>query len=160
MKILGIDIGTRCGWALWSDGLITASGVWELKPSRFEGPGMKAIKLQRCMSEVLAGGGVKLVCAEEVRRHMGVDAAHCYGGLLMAIQSHCEAAETPFTTIPVGTLKHRATGRGNADKDAMIAAAESLLKRHVADDNEADAIWVAVCGAEIYSTLKAKPPNK
>jgi Holliday junction resolvasome RuvABC endonuclease subunit len=41
--------------------------------------------------------------------------------------------------VPVGTLKKHATGRGNADKAAMIAAMRTKGFRP-ADDNEADAL--------------------
>ena len=45
----------------------------------------------------------------------------------------------PYQGVPVGTIKRFATGKGNADKAAMIAAmrARGYLP---ADDNEADAI--------------------
>jgi Holliday junction resolvasome RuvABC endonuclease subunit len=41
--------------------------------------------------------------------------------------------------VPVGTIKRHATGRGNADKDAVIAAVRALGFDPV-DDNEADAL--------------------
>ena len=45
----------------------------------------------------------------------------------------------PYQGVPVGTIKKHATGKGNAGKDAMIAAA--ITRGFTpADDNEADAI--------------------
>jgi Holliday junction resolvasome RuvABC endonuclease subunit len=41
--------------------------------------------------------------------------------------------------VPVGTIKRHATGRGNADKDAVIAAVRAL-GFNPEDDNEADAL--------------------
>ena len=41
--------------------------------------------------------------------------------------------------MPVGTIKKHATGRGNARKDAMLAAARAR-GHSPADDNEADAL--------------------
>ena len=41
--------------------------------------------------------------------------------------------------MPVGTIKRHITGRGNADKDAVIAAVRAL-GFDPADDNEADAL--------------------
>ena len=42
-------------------------------------------------------------------------------------------------SVQSGTIKRHATGKGNADKDAMIAAARAR-GFSPADDNEADAI--------------------
>ena len=41
--------------------------------------------------------------------------------------------------MPVGTIKRHVTGKGNADKDAVIAAVRAL-GFDPADDNEADAL--------------------
>lgn len=40
------------------------------------------------------------------------------------------------------TLKKFATGHGNADKQGMIAEARRRFKADLADDNEADALWI------------------
>jgi Holliday junction resolvasome RuvABC endonuclease subunit len=74
-----------------------------------------------------------------VRRHVGVDAAHAYGGFLAHLTAWCEHHQIPYQGVPVGTIKKHATGKGNADKAAMMAAvrAKGFLP---ADDNEADAL--------------------
>ena len=41
--------------------------------------------------------------------------------------------------MPVGTIKRHITGKGNADKQAVIAAVQGARLRP-ADDNEADAL--------------------
>jgi Holliday junction resolvasome RuvABC endonuclease subunit len=41
--------------------------------------------------------------------------------------------------VPVGTIKRYVTGKGNADKQAVIAAVKAL-GFSPADDNEADAL--------------------
>jgi hypothetical protein len=43
--------------------------------------------------------------------------------------------------VPVGTIKRSITGRGNADKDSVIAAVRTR-GYNPADDNEADAIAI------------------
>jgi len=43
--------------------------------------------------------------------------------------------------VPVGTIKRHATGKGNADKEAMVVAARAR-GFSPADDNEADAIAI------------------
>ena len=78
---------------------------------------------------------------EEVRRHAGTDAAHVYGGLLGTLTAWCERRSIPYAGIPVGTIKRHATGKGNASKEAMIAAAKAR-GFSPADDNEADALAI------------------
>ena len=47
-------------------------------------------------------------------------------------------------------LKKFATGKGQAGKPAMIAAAEPIIGRDPIDDNEADAVRVARWGAKEF----------
>ena len=85
------------------------------------------------------GGPFHRIVFEEVRRHIGTDAAHVFGGLLATLTAWAEMHSIPYEGVPVGTIKRFATGKGNADKAAVIAA----MKAHgfsPADDNEADAL--------------------
>jgi Holliday junction resolvasome RuvABC endonuclease subunit len=144
MMILGIDPGTHCGWALFFKGHPHGSGVWDLRPRRHEGGGMRFLRLRTYLEEILAASrSIDAIAYEEVRRHMGVDAAHIYGGIVGVIGAFCEEHKIPYRGIPVGTIKKYATGKGNAKKDAMIAAAEARFGITVADDNEADALFIA-----------------
>lgn len=148
-KIVGIDIGTTCGWGLIGpDGRRVASGKWDLKARRHEGGGMRFLRFGRLLTELLEGQQVEAVVYEEVRRHMGTDAAHVYGGLVAHLQTVCEVKGIPYTGIPVGTVKKAATGKGNAGKEAMVDAAKvrwpELADLVLAlEDDEADALWVA-----------------
>ncbi len=148
-NIIGIDIGTACGWALIGpDGRRLASGEWDLKARRHEGGGMRFLRFSRLLTELLEGQQVEAVVYEEVRRHLGTDAAHIYGGLVAQLQVVCETKRIPYTGIPVGKVKKVATGKGNAGKEAMIAAAKvrwpELADLVLAlEDDEADALWVA-----------------
>src|SRR5690606_19315061 len=74
-----------------------------------------------------------------VRRHVGVDAAHAYGGFMAHLTAWCEHHQIPYRGVPVGTIKKHATGKGNAGKDAVIAAVRAWSFDPV-DDNEADAL--------------------
>jgi Holliday junction resolvasome RuvABC endonuclease subunit len=66
-------------------------------------------------------------------------AAHCYGAFLGYLTAWAEARQIPYAGVPVGTIKRHVTGRGNADKAAVIAAVR-VLGFDPADDNEADAL--------------------
>jgi Holliday junction resolvasome RuvABC endonuclease subunit len=136
------------------DGKRLASGVWNLKPSRHEGGGMRFVRLRRYLCELLdANAGEVLLGYEEVRRHAGTDAAHIYGGIVAVVQSVCEERTIPYQGVPVGTIKRLATGKGNADKTAMVAAAVVRFWP-VTDDNEADALW---CAAALDKELVLPP---
>ena len=59
----------------------------------------------------------------------------------------------PYEGVPVGTIKRHATGKGNADKEAMIAAARAR-GFNPADDNEADAIAILFWALETKGGLQ------
>jgi hypothetical protein len=138
--VLALDLGTTTGWALRRhDGGIT-SGTISFKPTRFEGGGMRYLRFRGWLTEVAAlSGGLARIVFEEVRAHAGTDAAHIYGGFLAHLSAWSEERGVPYEGVPVGTIKAFVTGKGNANKAAMIAAVEARGFRP-ADDNEADAI--------------------
>lgn len=138
--VLALDLGTKTGWALLNrDGRIT-SGTLTFKPNRFEGGGMRYLRFRRWLAEITdLAGGLGRIAFEEVRSHAGTDAAHIYGGFLGQLTAWCEERAIPYEGVPVGTIKRFATGKGNAGKDAVIAAIQARGFAP-ADDNEADAI--------------------
>jgi hypothetical protein len=140
--ILALDLGTTTGWALRSpEGLVT-SGTLSLKPSRYDGGGMRYVRFRAWLDQLgLDAGPIGAIHFEEVRRHAGTDAAHVYGGLLATLTAWAETAGIPYQGVPVGTIKRHATGKGNAPKEAMIAAARARGFSPT-DDNEADAIAI------------------
>jgi hypothetical protein len=138
--ILALDLGQKTGWAVRNaDGAI-ASGTVEFKPGRFEGGGMVFLRFRAWLQEVdETTDGVGAVYFEEIRSHRGVAAAHAYGGFLAHLTAWAEANKIPYAGVPVGTIKRHATGNGNANKEAVIAAVRAL-GFDPADDNEADAL--------------------
>lgn len=145
MTILALDLGTKTGWCVGSKGA-HASGTWNLAGGRFSGGGMRFVHLRQRLEELRAGYKLTAVYFEEVRRHRGVDAAHVYGGMLAILTAWCEENGIPYEGVPVGEIKKSFTGKGNSDKNAMIAEAE---KRgyEVVDDNQVDAIALFVLKA-------------
>jgi hypothetical protein len=140
--ILSLDLGTTTGWAVREHDGIIVSGSQSFKPQRYEGGGMRYLRFHRWLSEITRPGGTQVIdqiVFEEVRRHLGVDAAHAYGGFLSQLGSFCEEHGIPYQGVPVGTIKRHATGKGNANKADMIAVARGR-GHNPADDNEADAI--------------------
>jgi len=140
--ILALDIGTTTGWAVRGyDGLIT-SGTVSFKPGRFDGGGMRYLRFTNWLTEIdRLSGPIATIWFEEVRNHKGVDASHVYGGLMATLTAWAELRGVPYQGVPVGTIKRHATGKGNADKEAMVVAARAR-GFSPADDNEADAIAI------------------
>ena len=150
LVILALDLGTTTGWALRSANGPVAHGFVSFKSQRFEGGGMRYLRFGRWLADMLALSGsqtgsqanltgIGAIYFEEVRRHLGVDAAHVYGGLLATLTAWCEHHQIPYQGVPVGTIKRHATGKGNAGKAEVIAAMKAL-GHPVTDDNEADAL--------------------
>lgn len=150
MKILSLDLATKTGWAYHDDEGEWFAGLMDFKNQRHEGGGMRYLKFKRWLSHFVDTYAPEAVVYEEVRRHMSTDAAHVHGGLLATLQSLCEARGIPYTGIPVGTIKKRATGKGNAGKQAMVDTARAHWPTlSIVDDNVADALWIGVCGVEM-----------
>lgn len=140
--ILALDLGTTTGWALRGAGGLVTSGTVSLKPKRFEGGGMRYLRFTGWLDEIQSlAGPIAAIWFEEVRRHAGTDAAHVYGGLMGTLTAWAELRGIPYEGVPVGTIKRHATGKGNANKDAMIAAAVAHGYAPK-DDNEADALAI------------------
>jgi crossover junction endodeoxyribonuclease RuvC len=138
--VLALDLGQKTGWAVHNTDGAIASGTVEFKPSRWEGGGMVYLRFRAWLQEVdETAGAIGAVYFEEVRSHRGVAAAHAYGGFLAHLTAWAEANRIPYAGVPVATIKRHIAGKGNADKDAVIAAV-GALGFDPKDDNEADAL--------------------
>ena len=138
--ILALDLGTQTGWAIGGRGCNVTSGTISFKPNRFEGGGMRYLRFANWLDELeRLVDGISEVYFEEVRRHLGVDAAHAYGGFLGGLTSWCESNQIPYLGVPVGSIKKHITGKGNAGKRKVM---DAVMARgfNPTDDNEADAI--------------------
>ena len=137
--MLALDLGTTTGWASLAGGIVH-SGTASFRSGRFDGGGMRYLRFRGWLEQLAHdAGAITAIHFEEVRRHVGTDAAHVYGGLLATLTSWAETAGVAYQGVPVGTIKKHATGKGNASKDEVIAAMSA--RGHVpGDDNEADAL--------------------
>ena len=138
--ILTLDLGTTTGWALFDNTGSIVSGNISFKSSRFEGGGMVYVRFKNWLKELKQiYGNIDEVYFEEVRRHLGVDAAHKYGGFLSHLTAWCEINKIPYQGVSVGTIKKHITGKGNASKEEVINAVKDK-GYNPTDDNEADSI--------------------
>jgi len=160
VRMLSIDPGTKCGYS-WLDVPIPTpevlkpqpaySGVWNLAVQRHEGGGMRFLRLKKHLVELEP----KFILYEEVRGHKGTSAAHIYGGIVATIQTYCEEHTIDYIAIPVGTIKKRASGKGNCGKDVMVETANAEFVRPpdepITKDDIADAMWLLQIGLEEYA---------
>jgi hypothetical protein len=152
--ILALDLGTMAGWALRSAGGRINSGTVSFRPSRYDGGGVRYLRFSAWLDGIANdAGGIGVVHYEEVRSHVGTDAAHVYGGLLATLTAWCEQRDIAYQGVPVGTIKRFIAGKGNADKDAVIAAVRARGFAP-ADHNEADAIAVLLWAIETQGGVR------
>lgn len=143
--IVALDLASTTGFAVrLPNGTIT-SGTHDFRSKRYEGGGMRYLRFRFWLNELKEGfGEISAIYFEEVRNHVGTDAAHVHGGLLGQLTAWCEEHSIPYSGVGVGTIKKSATGKGNASKqdviEAMIARGHSPQ-----DDNEADALALLYC---------------
>jgi len=137
--ILALDLGTQTGWAIYKNGQIV-SGSKSFKIKIGNGVGIRYLRFRRWLDALRKEHGIiNEVYFEEVRRHKGTKAAHCYGGFQGILTMWCEEWMIQYQSVPVGTIKLFAAGKGNASKEMMIDAALEC-GYDVVDDNQADAI--------------------
>ncbi|MBC6685950.1 Holliday junction resolvase [Wolbachia pipientis] len=133
--MLTLDLGKQTGWAILTNGVIE-SGSKSFHGSRFSGGGMCFLSFRNWLNSLK---DISAVYFEEVRRHLGTDAAHCYGGFLAVLSAWCEEHHVPYQGVNVKTIKRFIAGKGNASKSEVIEAIreKSFSPR---DDNQADAL--------------------
>lgn len=150
MNILALDLGTKCGWTLLSaPNNHMIAGTWDLTPGRHESRSMRFIHFRRFLHQIKEAAPVDLVVYEEVRRHLGTDAAHAYGGFLAVLQMWCDENDIPYSGIPVQQIKKKASGKGNCGKEVMLEKAKEQWPDFEGDDNEADARFLSLCAVDL-----------
>lgn len=179
-RIVGIDLGTNCGFAFCDfnpDRQITdaqiVGGIWDLSVSTYDSGPLRHIR----MKQFLAVTAPDLIVYEDVvytppldvitNRRLGPAAVvarvarplEFLGGLKVTLTTWAEEQGVPAHGIGIGTIKQFATGKGVANKAAMITAAnqEFGLDLEVEDhartgnDNIADALFCCAYGVNNYA---------
>jgi hypothetical protein len=149
VNILAIDIGTQCGWALGTRDGKVRSGSASFAVGKREAAGQRWLKFRAFLTETArAAGEIHAVYFEDVKNHKGVLASHIYGGFLAHLEAWCELNNIPCRPAGVGQVKRHWTEKGNAPKEAMIAAAMAKGFKPC-DDNEADALAILSYSREL-----------
>jgi Holliday junction resolvasome RuvABC endonuclease subunit len=151
MRILALDPATRCGFAYSSRP--TLSGTWDLSTRRDESGSMKLVRLRSKLEE-FKRLGVDLIVFEAARNAMPkMQGALVHQAKLQAvIELFAEDHAIAYRGYSPAELKKFATGKGNANKAAMVAAI-SARYGPVSDDNEADAIALLHLALSEYASV-------
>lgn len=140
MKVLALDLGTHTGWALAENGGLE-SGVQVFDVKRGESPGMRYLRFNRWLEEMAGADPKPDVVVFEQAHHRGGAATEVAAGFSTRVLEFCARHGIEHASVHTATLKKFATGKGNADKTLMVEAARKF-KLDLADDNEADALWI------------------
>src|SRR5262245_8387874 len=152
--ILALDLATKTGWALRSANCRIISGTVSFRPSRYDGGGIRYLRFRSWLDGLAAdAGGIRVVHHEEVRRHLSTDSSHVHGGLLATLTTWCEEHSIAYQGVPVGTIKRYIAKKGNADKQAVMAAVRER-GFNPADNNEADAIAILLWAIDTHGGVR------
>lgn len=153
-NLLALDLATRTGWALMENGRLE-SGADTFDVKRGESPGTRYMRFNRWLDgmvfaqatngqglvESVGAPRVGLIVYEQSHNRGGA-ATEVAAGFTTRVQEFCARHGIEHAACHTQTLKKFVTGRGNADKAAMIEAVSRRWRR-IEDDNEGDAI--ALC---------------
>lgn len=136
-RILALDLATRTGWAVAYD----TFGTWDLKTRADESWGMKLIRFQAKLQEVINTYKINLIAYERPagrNKHAIITQSKIIG----IVEKLCEEQNIAYFALSAGEIKREITGKGNANKEKMIIAINTMFNLEVEDDNEADAIGI------------------
>jgi Holliday junction resolvasome RuvABC endonuclease subunit len=140
MKILALDFGTKCGWAIGTPGN-EISGTENFKSRASDSRGMVFVRFDRWINEMLCDHKPALVVHE--RPHLrGRAASEVLNGMLGFMVKACRVHGVQYSDCASTTLKKFATGKGNASKEKMMEAYREKWKKDPISHDEADARWL------------------
>jgi Holliday junction resolvasome RuvABC endonuclease subunit len=155
MIILGIDAATKTGWAVYDTdegGRLIESGVQDFSKKRGESNGLMFLRFRKWLDWMMRNIAPSVVCYEQ-SHHRGGAATEIGYGLTTRIQEAAIKYGVEYAPVRTTTLKKHATGKGNADKELMVARARAILGREPVDDNEADAVHICRWGAGEFAVV-------
>lgn len=136
MRILALDLATKCGWA----SSYGTSGVQDFKPRRGDSPGMRWIEFRAWLCRMLDMAPVDVIAYEQAH-HRGGAATHVAHALIGAAESVAAERGIEITNRASTTIKKHALGKGRGEKSEMMQAA-ARRGWTPGDDNECDALWL------------------
>jgi Holliday junction resolvasome RuvABC endonuclease subunit len=132
--MLALDVATKTGWFNGEFG-----GTWDFSIKRDESSGMRLFRFKSKLKEIFQEDRPDAVVFERTAgRHQG--AIIIQSELHGVMKSLCDDYGIDYKAYSASEIKKYATGKGNANKDAMIQACIDKYGITPVDDNHADAI--------------------
>lgn len=171
MKILGLDLGMKTGYAILDTdtdkltfGLKNLNSKVDINnPYRSSDIliklGNRINNFNAVIYRLLQDYEIDYVIYEYAVRHMGVNAAHNHGAYLGALNALLLSSFPDIIALPapVKAIKKYATGSGNAKKEDMIYAVNQRFPTaQITDDNIADAVATAMWGHNFLTKQVAR----
>lgn len=144
--ILALDLATVTGWCQLASGVITSgSQTFARHPgNRTRGPdhiGASHAMFDNWLKDRLRQPRPQVVVYEDAGFFKSGAAVQMCVGLRGIMLAQCAKLDIPLVGYSPSSIKKFWTGRGNADKDDMVAATRSRMPLiDLVDDNESDAI--------------------
>lgn len=136
LNILAIDQASKCGWATKN-----GHGTWNLTTMKDESSGMKMLRFRAKLKEICELEQINLIAYERVSGQHKSSIIHA-AKMVSVIEVFCEENGIAYRAYSATEVKKFATGKGNAGKPLMVAAAASKYGYTGGDDNVADALHI------------------
>jgi len=143
--ILAIDQASNCGWAINNQ----IYGCWDLTTRRDEDSGMKMIRFRNKLKEICEAESVDIIVYERVAGQHKSSIIHS-SKMVAIIEVFCKDNGLNYAAFSAKEIKQYATGKGNANKEAMVNAAKKYGYEGD-NDNIADALHIWNLAQEIYN---------
>ena len=147
--IVGLDL------SLTSTGVATADRTWRIKPKavRQDAPlpdrFVRHRVIRSTILDLLAEVRPELVVVEGPSHGSQHGHEHERGGLWWAVLDLVDQADISILVATPNMIKKYATGKGNADKDIVLSAANRRFPWFEGGNDEADALWACAMGYEV-----------
>lgn len=177
--VLGLDLGTNCGYSycyikekqlVAPENIEMHIGQWDLSAGSYDSGALRFVRLRQFLSilkpDIIAFEDVKYTPSEKLTKFnmhsiLARAATSCefFGALKSTVCTWAEENGIPCGSFPIGTIKKRATGKGNANKSDMIKACNEMFKtdydpvnyESAGFDNAADSAFVCLLALENYA---------
>jgi len=124
MKVLALDLATTTGFAVLANGIVTHGAKdFAGKHDKTRHPGLRYLRFQRWLRDRIGEDKPEVIAVESAGHFKSLPAQSiCVGfrGILLSTSAYYGI---PLFEVGPSKLKKWATGRGNARKEDMLAAA-------------------------------------
>ncbi|WP_345155443.1 hypothetical protein [Micromonospora maritima] len=142
-RVLGLDLSLTC------TGLAGADWTDTIKPpAKMRGTARMMFIRTTLLDRFLNGYDVVAVEGPSYGSQAGQAGHHERAGLWWVIRCVLDARGHQVAVIPPASVKRYATGKGNADKAAMMLAVARRFPWFDGGEDEADALWLAAMAAD------------